>query len=47
MEKAVNYEADVLVLDLEDSVLNQEKVAVREMLDSCNIQVQRMETKRF
>jgi len=47
MEKAVNYEADVLVLDLEDSGPNQEKVAARGMLDSCKIQVQRMETKRF
>jgi citrate lyase beta subunit len=47
MEKAVNYGANVLVLDLEDSVPNQEKVAARAMLDSCKIQVQRIGTKRF
>jgi citrate lyase beta subunit len=47
MEKAVNYEADALVLDLEDSVPNQETVAARGMLDSCKIQVQRIGTKRF
>jgi citrate lyase subunit beta/citryl-CoA lyase len=32
MEKAVNYGADVLVLDLEDSVPDQEKVAARAMV---------------
>jgi citrate lyase subunit beta/citryl-CoA lyase len=32
MEKAVNYGADVLVLDLEDSVPDQEKVAARTMV---------------
>lgn len=32
MEKAVNYGADVLVLDLEDSVPNHEKVAARAMV---------------
>jgi len=29
MEKAVGYEADCLILDLEDSVPDQEKVAAR------------------
>ena len=32
MEKAVNYGADVLILDLEDSVPNQEKIAARAMV---------------
>ena len=32
MEKAVKYGADVLILDLEDSVPNQEKVAARAMV---------------
>ena len=32
MEKAVNYGADVLILDLEDSVPNQEKMAARAMV---------------
>ena len=32
MEKAVKYGADVLILDLEDSVPNQEKIAARAMV---------------